>query len=79
MKKQVILSFCMLLVISGLLAVQSHRAAKSQQKLTEIYRGAVLSAIQQMDDMLQIWQKASPAQIKMISAALKGVLETMDK
>lgn len=61
MKKQGVLSFCMLLVISSLLAVQSHRAAKSQQKLTEIYRGAVLSAIQQMDDMHYNLKKAMVA------------------
>ena len=60
MKKQLsfLLLFCALALVSVLAAVQGHCAHQLRHQLTETYRGAILTAMRQMEDMQLSLEKA---------------------
>ncbi len=60
MKKHLsfLLLFCALSLVSVLAAVQGHCAGHLRSQLTETYRGAILTAMRQMEDMQLTLEKA---------------------
>ncbi len=80
MKKNILLPFTLVFAFAALSAAMAHRADTWKGRLTEVYQGALLSSLQQMEDMGYQLHKAlltqdSQAENTYLSLAAQGAMQ----